>query len=330
MTTAILAVLLFVILILPHEFGHFIVAKALGVQVNEFAFGMGPAIWQKQGKETLYSIRIFPIGGYCALEGDDEDTESEKAFVKKPAWVKILVLLAGSAMNVLIAVVIMSAVMGYYGSATTTIAEITPDSPAMQAGVQVGDRLVMVGDTEISSWADVTPALKDGEETTVVVMRDGEKTLLHVTPEKSEDRYIIGITPVITHSPVIALKNGCLICLDMMTSLFDALHQIFTGQAGADELSGPVGMVSLVHQTSDRGAYFFLYLLSFVSLNLAVFNMLPFPALDGGRILFVILRLITGRAITDRMEAVVHTTGMILLLMLLVFVTRNDILRLFQ
>jgi hypothetical protein len=112
----------------------------------------------------------------------------------------------------------------------------------------------------------------------------------------------------------------------MTTSLFDALHQIFTGKVGANDLSGPVGMVSLVHQTSDRGPYFFLYLLSFVSLNLAIFNMLPFPALDGGRILFVIIRLITGKAITDRMEAVVHTAGMILLLLLMVFVTQNDIL----
>ena len=233
-------------------------------------------------------------------------------------------------MNVLIAVVIMSALMGYYGSATTTIDAVTPDSPAMTAGLQAGDRLVRIGDSEIASWGDVTPALGDGEETTVVVVRGGEETLFKVTPEKSEDRYIIGITPVISHNPVTAVKNGCIVCWGMTTSLFDALHQIFTGKAKADELAGPVGMVTLVHETSGQGAYFFLYLLSFVSLNLAIFNLLPFPALDGGRIVFVILRLITGRAITDRMEAVVHTTGMILLLMLLVFVTRNDILRLFQ
>ena len=330
MLTAVLAIILFVILILPHEFGHVIVAKSLGVQVNEFAFGMGPAVWQKQGKETLYSVRIFPIGGYCALEGEDEESEHEGAFINKPAWVKILVLCAGSAMNVLIAVVIMSAVMGYYGSATTTIAEVTADSPAAEAGLLAGDRLVSVGDAPIDAWADVTPAIADGKETTVVVIRDGEETSLTVTPEESEGRYIIGITPEVTHNPVSAVRNGVIMSWGMTTSLFDALHQIFTGKVGANDLSGPVGMVSLVHQTSDRGPYFFLYLLSFVSLNLAIFNMLPFPALDGGRILFVIIRLITGKAITDRMEAVVHTAGMILLLLLMVFVTQKDILRLFQ
>ena len=330
MLTAILAVILFVILILPHEFGHFVVAKSLGVQVNEFAFGMGPAIWKKQRGETTYSVRIFPIGGFCAMEGEDEESDNERAFNNKPAWVRILVLCAGSAMNVLIAVVIMSLLMGYYGAALTTVDQVTEGSPAEAAGLRTGDTILYVDDTEIAEWSDLSPTLADGTEKTVVVERNGEEVTLTMTPVESEGRYIIGVTPKVSHSPVLAVRNGCRASLAMLTTLFDALRQIFTGKASADDLSGPVGMISLVHESQSQGAYFFLYLVAFVSLNLALFNMLPFPALDGGRILFVFIRLITGKAVTDQMEGAVHAAGMILLLTLLVFVTHNDILRLFQ
>ena len=156
MKTALLAILLFCIMIFPHELGHFIAAKRVGVKVNEFAFGMGPAIWKKQGKETLYSIRLFPIGGYCAMEGEDEESESPRAFTNKKPWQKILVLVAGSFMNVISAVLIMIIVVGVLGFTTTTIDQVDIGSPAEQAQFMEGDVVVKIDDYDIERWNDVS------------------------------------------------------------------------------------------------------------------------------------------------------------------------------
>lgn len=330
MLTILLAILLFVMLIFPHELGHFIVAKAVGVKVNEFSFGMGPALYKRQGKETLYSIRAFPIGGYCAMEGENEESEEENAFVNKPAWAKILVLVAGSAMNVVIAIVVLSILFGIMGASTTTIGSVQNSMPAAEAGLQAGDKILSVNGTEIRKWNDITEALGDNETKNITVERKGETKKVTVTPVKQEGRYVIGITTAVTHNPLIAVKNGVVGSWALTKSLFGALKQLLTGQVGAGDLSGPVGMVSLVHQTEKAGLINFFYLVALISLNLAIFNMLPFPALDGGRILFVFIRLFTGKAITDRQEAAVHGAGMLLLLLLMVFVTWNDIGRLFS
>ena len=149
MKTAILAILLFCIMIFPHELGHFIAARKMGVKVNEFAFGMGPAIWKKQGKETLYSIRLFPVGGFCAMEGEDEDSDEPRAFGNKKPWQKIVVLAAGSVMNVICAILIMSLVIGIIGFTTTVVGEVADNMPAKAAGILEGDRILKVNDTEI-------------------------------------------------------------------------------------------------------------------------------------------------------------------------------------
>lgn len=328
MITAILAILLFVILIFPHELGHFIAAKAVGVQVNEFSFGMGPALWKHQKGETLYSIRAFPIGGYCAMEGENEESDNERAFNNKPGWAKIIVLVAGSFMNVLIALVIMSIMMGYYGAATTTIDTVAQGSPAAEAGILSGDRFLSADGKEVEYWTDLQQTVSDGKPHSFVMLREGSEVTVDVQAEKTDDRYIIGVTPMMDHSPGTAIRNGAVISWNMVKTLKDVFQQLFTGQVGMDEMSGPVGMVSVVHENQSRGMQFFFYLLAFISLNLAIFNMLPLPALDGGRILFVIIRTLTGRMISDELEARIHGAGMLLLLALMVFVTWNDITRL--
>ena len=156
MKTAILAILLFCIMIFPHELGHFIAAKKTGVRVNEFAFGMGPKIWKKQGEETLYSIRLFPIGGFCAMEGEDEDSEDPRSFGSKKPWQKIIVLAAGSFMNVVCAIVIMCLIVGIMGFTTTTIDEVTEKSPAAEGGLVTGDKIVEINHQEIKEWTDVS------------------------------------------------------------------------------------------------------------------------------------------------------------------------------
>ena len=256
LVTVIAVIVFFVILIVPHEFGHFITAKALGVKVNEFAFGMGPAILQKQGKETLYSVRIFPIGGYCALEGENEDTGDPRAFNSKPGWVKIIILSAGVIMNVITAFVIMF-----------------------------------------------------GMFTVVRFMHmDG-------LPEG------IGPLQIIVQSAA----DGAVSVGRMGMLIIDSLKMLFTGGATMDDISGPVGIVNAVNESASQGVLYYLVLTAIMCVNLAVINILPLPALDGGRILFVIIRKLTGKMISDELESRIHMIGMAMLLALIVMITFKDV-----
>ena len=332
--TLIYALILFVLLIFPHELGHFIAAKSVGVKVNEFAFGMGPAIFKKQKGETQYSVRLVPLGGYCAMEGENEESDNSRAFNNKPGWAKILVLLAGSAMNVLIAVLALSIVFGYIGTATTTVDEVQQDTPAYEAGILSGDKILEAGGKQIEHWNDLSEAVsssfRDDKEVEITVERGGNEKSFTVIPEKVEDgRYIIGITSKVSHSVFDAAENGLKGTWDLTKSMFTMLGQLVSGGISADEISGPVGIVTMAGETERYGAVYFGYLVALISLNLALMNMLPLPALDGGRILFVFIRKITGKMISDDLEGKIHGAGMIFLLGLMVFVTWNDITRLF-
>lgn len=331
MLTVILALVLFLFLIFPHELGHFMMARAVGVKVNEFAFGMGPAVWQKQGKETLYSIRIFPVGGFCAMEGENEESDQEGAFNNKPWWAKILVLIAGAAMNVLIAAVVMSVIILISGTATTTVDKVENGSPAQMAGLKQGDKIEYISGKKIEDWNDVSKSIGNkGKKIEIKVSRNGKYEIFKINPRKEKDRYVIGITPVIEKSPSKAIIGGFKSTWYITRQMYKSLGMLASGNVAMKDVSGPVGMIGLVHQSAARGLISFFYLVALISLNLAIFNLLPLPALDGGRIIFVIIRMITGKAITDKQEAMVHGAGMVLLLSLMVFVTWNDIIKLFK
>lgn len=331
MLTVILGILLFLFLIFPHELGHFLMARAVGVKVNEFAFGMGPAIWKKQGKETLYSVRLLPVGGYCAMEGEDKDSDDERAFNKKSPGAKILVLAAGAAMNVLIAVVVMSGIMFATGEATNVINKVVKDSPAAAAGIEHGDRIVDAGGKKIGNWYDFHESMRGQKKPfKLTVERKGERKTFSVTPKEEKGRYVIGVSAVVEKNLFKSVARGAKSTWILTGRMYAGLKELVTGKVAVKEVTGPVGMIGLVHQTTSRGLTPFFYLLVFISLNLAIFNLLPFPALDGGRIIFVIIRMVTGKAITDRQENMVHGAGMILLLTLMVFVTWNDLVRLFR
>ena len=340
MKTAILAILLFCIMIFPHELGHFIAARRVGVKVNEFAFGMGPAIWKKQGPETLYSIRLFPVGGFCAMEGEDEDSNEPRAFGNKKPWQKIVVLAAGSFMNIICAIVIMSLVIGIMGFTTTVVGQVTEDLPAKAAGILDGDKLLKIDDTEIEQWTDVSKALQasGGEEVVVTLERDKQVETVSVVPQLTEgvdaqgnpaQGYVLGVTCKISHNPFMAVVDGAQSTWNMTKMMFSALGQLFTGEAGVDELSGPVGMINMVSQTTEYGFWYYGFLTALICVNLAIINLLPLPALDGGRIIFVIYTMITGKTVSEKVEGAIHMVGMVLLLALMVFVTMNDITRIF-
>ncbi len=329
--TIIYAIIIFCVLIFVHEFGHFIVAKACGVKVNEFSLGMGPLIFKRQKGETQYSLRILPIGGYCAMEGEDEDSEDSRAFNNKPAWQRACVLAAGPLMNLLTAVLLLTIIATWSGQPTTTIGQVQDGSPAYEAGIKAGDEILYVDDKEINEWNDLLTAVGQtkAETVSVKVLRDDETLTVEsrVEYDKKAQRSKIGIVPEVRHNIIKGTVTGVKSTGTMTVMMYDILKKLVTGKASVKELSGPVGIVYAVNDSAKAGTVYVIYLSALLSLNLAVMNLLPFPALDGGRLLFLVIRKITGEHMTDEMEGKVHFIGIMLLLLLMVYVTWNDIMR---
>lgn len=327
--TIIYAIIMFCLLIFIHELGHFMAAKASGVKVNEFALGMGPALFKKQRGETLYALRAIPIGGYCAMEGEDEESEDARAFNNKPAWKKAIIVVAGAAMNLILCMVLMIVISLYTGTMTTTIDQVSPGSPAAEAGIQTGDRIRSIDGKAIESWTDIIEGITAAKEQVEIhVDRQGETVSLTSRLTTGEDgRQIIGIVPQREHNLFIAVGSGVSSTWNMTKMMGKTIGQLFTGKVSTKELTGPVGIVYTVNDTAKYGFMYLIYLTALISLNLAIVNMLPFPALDGGRLLFIVIRKITGRAISDEAEGKIHFVGIMLLFALMIYVTWNDILR---
>ncbi len=340
MKTVVLAILLFCIMIFPHELGHFIAAKKMGVKVNEFAFGMGPTLWKKQKGETLYAIRLLPVGGFCAMEGEDEDTGDSRSFMAKKPWQKIVILMAGSFMNMISAILVMAIILGVAGFTTNTIGKVSEGSSAAAAGLKSGDKIIAIDGQDISSWSDIVVNIPASEDTIeVTVKRKGTTQTVEVTPQLQQtvdedgevisESYVIGITSKISHSPIKAITNGAKATWNIVKLMFQSLAMLFTGQADVNDLTGPVGMVEMVSEATQIGLWYYGFLVALICVNLAIINMLPFPALDGGRILFVLFTVITGRKVSEKAEGIIHMIGLALLLTLMIYVTFNDVIRIF-
>ncbi len=322
-------IIILCILIFVHELGHFMAAKALGVGVNEFALGMGPVLFKKQKGETQYSLRLLPIGGFCAMEGEDEESENEKAFSGKPAWIKAIILFAGPLMNVIFAVLILAALFLYIGQPTTTIASVSPSSPAMEAGLLPGDKVMEISNVEIKSWTDIPPQINgtEGASLSIKIERPGSGVLtLTSSYELGEDgRKIIGIVPTFAHNPFTSVKLGCVVSVEIVKGMYETLGKLVTGQVSGGDLTGPVGIAYVVDDSVSKGFRVVCYLVALISLNLAIVNLLPFPALDGGRLLFLVIRKVFGKRLTADMEGKVHFIGILMLFGLMIYVTWNDI-----
>jgi regulator of sigma E protease len=292
MITAIAAILMFCILIFIHELGHFMAAKACDVKVNRFALGMGPAFFKRQKGETEYSLRILPIGGFCEMEGEDAESEEPRAFSNKKAWQKAVILVAGPAMNFLLALILMIILTYQMGVATTTLDVIIEGSPAQQAGLMQGDELVSVNGNAIEEWTDLTEYINasDTDTQTIVVRREGQEVTLTCETYEEGGRRMIGVQPAFEKDLAGAFVQGPKATWNLTRDMYGVLKQLFTGQVSTKELSGPVGIVYIVNQTVKTGLLNMIYLMALISLNLGIMNLLPFPALDGGRLVFVIIR----------------------------------------
>ena len=340
MLQIILAILAFGMLVIVHEFGHFITAKRGGVQVNEFWIGMGPTLLKKEHNGTLYCLKLLPFGGACVMEGEDEESASEHAFGKASLPRSMLIVAAGALMNFLVGFLIVLAVIQPNGPnggyIVSTIDSVNPASTAAAAGgLQAGDEILEVDGYNILMRSDFEIALARGADTTyeVVVRRDGEKitlpaVVLEATIEGEDGRKMIGLTFAEQPDSIgMHINMAVRTSVNYARMVWASLGMLVTGQVGVDQLSGPVGVAEVMATTASYSISAFLQLVAFISINLGVMNLLPLPALDGGRLVFLILEGIRRKPVPAKYEGYIHAAGLMLLLALMVYVTGQDILR---
>lgn len=366
------------LLVLVHEFGHFIVAKMTGVRVNEFAIGMGPKIVKWGKGETQYSLRLLPIGGFCAMEGEDEGSptpsalggnadrpessgDGSRSFAHKKVWQRVLIVVAGATMNLILGFLLLILYNGVLEEprgnntqvlfATPTVAQLEQDTPAYQSGLQPGDRILEVNGRRILMDTDLTMEMQndaDGILQMVVRRQTGEKsekvTLdkvrfnLGKDPETGRqylqyDFSLLGVPRTFGNTITHSAKQE----LSVATIVWRTLVDLVQGDYGVNDLSGPVGTVDVIADTvgnavkvNDLSAWRGLVMLMvMITVNLGVFNLLPLPALDGGRLLFLLWEAITRKPVPPKYEAIVHFVGILLLILLMLVVTYSDISKMF-
>ncbi len=340
-------VLLFELIVFVHEFGHFITAKRSGVKVNEFALGMGPKLIKFQKGETLYSLRLFPIGGFCAMEGEDEESSDNRAFGNKPVWKRMIIIVAGAFNNFILGLILILITLipsEYYAS--TTIAYFAENASTTQY-LQLNDEIKYINGYYISTGMDLSFALATAQshEMSFTVVRDGEWLTFDKVPFNvitSDD----GKEIIQRDFKVAGIKNnfGTLISQTFKTTgstirmVWASLIGLVTGRFGLNEVAGPIGMTSAISQAASAGLQTsiwnalgnLIFIMAVITVNLGVVNLLPLPALDGGRFVFLVLELIRRKPLNPETEGKIHAVGLILMLLFMVIVSINDVIRLFS
>ena len=335
------------IIVLVHEFGHFIFAKMFGIYVYEFAIGMGPKIFSKKGKgqETEYSIRAIPIGGFVQLAGeeidDDKKVPKDRKLYSKPAWQRFLVMFFGAGNNFILAFLVLFVGALIWGSPDMdpVITKVTPNYPMSEAGIKANDTIIAINNHKTSTMDDVRLYLtlnKDGEDVLFKIKdTNGNIKEVNVKPKEEEvngeKTYRIGLE--FENNTEYGFVRSIKYAFRKMGALFKqmvvVLKNLFTGGLSVSNLSGPVGIYTIVGETREAGLSSLFQLIALLSLNVGFINLLPFPAFDGGRILFLIIEKIKGSPVKTETENLVHTIGFIILMLLMLYVTFNDVLRLF-
>lgn len=339
----ILAILVFSFIVFFHELGHFSLAKLNRIEVEEFAIGMGPNLVSKEYKGTRYCLKAFPIGGMCVMGEDEEATDSPSNFNNKPVWARISVIAAGPVFNFILAFVfsvILTLMIGYDAPVVGVVEE---GYPAYEAGLQSGDTILRMNGKKIHIFRDITSynQFNQGKETEIVYLHDGEEKSANIMPKMDEEsgyyRFGFSSSGYSKANIATAAQYGMYGVKFWIDTTLDSLRMLVTGKVGADQLSGPVGIVSVVDDTYKESRQYgvfnviaqLLNIAILVSANLGVMNLLPLPALDGGRLVFLALEAVRRKRIPPEKEGYVHLVGITLLMVLMVFVMYNDIRRIF-
>lgn len=361
MTTILAAIFVFGLLVLVHEFGHFATAKLTGMRVDEFAIGFGPKLFSYKYGETLYAVRLIPLGGFNRIAGmdyeiienigrdgernkvtktfrlDDEDA-GERAYFRKPLWARMIVILAGSIMNFILPVFIFFGIFYFSGVATPSpepvIGTVIENHPAAMAGLKAGDKILTIDGKPVETWEDITKTIQPAAGRTFKVTyqsADGVEKAATLIPEEepTTKRAVIGITssvvmddPGFTGAIVLAVKK----VIYVLTAMVGALVQLVQG-TGAAELSGPVGVAQMAGEVAQQGILPLLSFAAFLSLNLGLINLLPVPALDGGHFVMLLLEGLRGKPLGPKAMYYIQATGVVLLVSLMIFTTFKDIAR---
>lgn len=345
--TILLLIFILGVIILVHEFGHFIWAKKFGVHIYEFSLGMGPVVFTKKGKDGIhYNVRAFPIGGFVSMAGevyeDDEKIPKEKFMCNKPWLQRLMVIVAGVVNNFILAVVLLFFIALIWGSTTTKpiVGEIVDNSAIAQTGIEVGDQIIAINGVKANSWDKLQIALyrknKNEAYEFVVKKSDGSTKTYQVVPEKvkNEDgtevnKFGFGIDQTRHYGIVSSITYAFQKFGSIISSMALTVTSLFSGKISLNALSGPVGMYEVVGSSIGLGLSQMLYIIAFLSINVGFINILPFPAFDGGRAFFMIVEKIKRSPVDSKFENMCHTIGFFLLILLMLYITLQDILKLF-
>lgn len=341
------ALILFEVIILIHEFGHFIVAKKCGVKVNEFAIGMGPALLKKQKGETLYALRLFPIGGYCSMEGEDEESSDSRAFCKKSVPKRMAIVIAGIVMNLILGFVLLIIYTSLSAPITsTTISKFESDNARSHVtGLEEGDKIVKINGMRIFTDMDISYQFQNDKDGVfdMTVLRNGEKTELKGVTLDTDDKllHIDFLVEPIEATPLTVISQSFKQGVTYSRLIYISLADLVTGKYSIRDLSGPVGIVDVIGDVIDSEtdketgidwralSEQMLSLGAFITINIGLFNLLPLPALDGGRLIFLIIEAIRKKPVSAEKEGMVHFIGLAALMLLMVIVTVSDIVKIF-
>lgn len=343
---AVVAVLVFGAVIFVHELGHFATAKWSGIKVNEFAIGMGPTIFKKKKGDTTYALRLLPIGGFVSMEGEDEESEGERSFTKAPVYKRLIVIVAGAFMNLVLGFLALVVLIGFGEGdliVSRTVARFYDNASTEATGLQAGDTILEVNGRYCFVINDVFYEFARTQNGTVdlVVERDGEKVELpgvvfeteEITDEQTGESYNMMVVNFVVlgvqKNPITIGKEAFLNTISYGRVIYLSLLDLITGRAAINQLSGPVGIVNEISKAVSAGWRPVVQLLALISVNLGVVNMLPLPALDGGKALLIIVEGIRRKPMNQKVEIAINLVGFALLMVLMVVVSFNDIRRLF-
>lgn len=324
-----LSIFAFGLLVLGHEFGHFIVARLNGVTVEEFSVGMGPRIFKKQGKNTLYSLKILPIGGSVKMYGETADEEGEGSFFSKSPLRKISIIAAGPIMNIIMAVSVLFVIVIFNGYSSNVISEVIPGSPAEEAGIMAGDKIIGVNGENAYTFQDVSTyiAYNGLQDVTLELETANGRVVKKLTPMESEGRALVGVVPVSDTDPGVFESIGAAFNQgrSLIAQTIFSLKVLFTGRASINDFGGPVTIFKISTEVASVSLWNLASFAAFLSINLAVLNLIPFPALDGGWILILLVELVSRRKIPDKFVGVWNTIGFAILMSFMLLITFKDI-----
>ena len=335
-----IAIFVFGFMIFIHELGHFLFAKKFNVAINEFSIGMGPKIFSKKGKDGVdYSLRALPIGGYVAMEGEDEESNNPLAFNKKPAWQRFIIVIAGAMMNIIISVLILAIITACTPKfGTTVIYKFQDNAVSDDSGLRINDEIVEIDGVNVHTSGELSYEImrRGYKPVSVTVIRDGERmTIDNVAfPGVSSDGVLFGSPDFYVfgedRSIGSVIKNTFYTSKSTIKMTWDSLYDLFTGRYGIEQLSGPVGITGAITDAAKTSAESLFYLVSVIGINLGIFNLLPIPALDGGTLLLTLIEMITKKKLPQNIEAGIRTAGFMLLMLLAVVILFKDVIFLFK